>query len=178
MLEIQIIRQYHSVELNSQSSTSYQMEIFQKSVTNTECAPIGCSVFQSSFPLLCIAGGFNLATCQGVLANSKSEGGPVNQREGQIITEYLAVLWKAGLNVKLHIQVTYTLTEKGLTPWTKATFTFALEIRQIQCTCLNLMLVQCTRPCGPWALNASKFSARALDLSYFTRKSKCTFINL
>ena len=26
------------------------------------------------------------------LANSKSEGGPINQREGQIITEYLAVL--------------------------------------------------------------------------------------
>ena len=32
------------------------------------------------------------------------------------------------------------------------------------------MLVQCTRPCGPRALDASKFSARALDLSYFTRK--------
>ena len=27
-----------------------------------------------------------------LLANSKSEGGPVNQWEGQIITEYLAVL--------------------------------------------------------------------------------------
>ena len=27
-------------------------------------------------------------------------------------------------------------------------------------------------------LDASKFSARALDLSYFTRKSKCAFINL
>ena len=40
-----------------------------------------------------------------VLANSKSEGGPVNQREGQIITEYLLFWWKAGLNVKLHIQV-------------------------------------------------------------------------
>ena len=35
------------------------------------------------------------------------------------------------------------------------------------------MLVQCSRPCGPRALDASKFSARALDLSYFTRKSKC-----
>ena len=60
----------------------------------------------------------------------------------------------------------------------KFAFTFAREIRQIQCTCLNLMLVQCTRPCGPRALDASKFSARALDLSYFTRKSKCAFINL
>ena len=27
-----------------------------------------------------------------VLANGKSEGGPVNQKEGKIITEYLAVL--------------------------------------------------------------------------------------
>ena len=43
---------------------------------------------------------------------------------------------------------------------------------------LNLMLVQCTRPCGPRALDTSKFSARALDLSYCTRKSKCAFINL
>ena len=32
------------------------------------------------------------------------------------------------------------------------------------------MLVQCTQPCGPRALDASKFSARALDLSHFTRK--------
>ena len=32
------------------------------------------------------------------------------------------------------------------------------------------MLVQCTRPYGPRALDASKFSTRALDLSYFTRK--------
>ena len=60
----------------------------------------------------------------------------------------------------------------------KFAFTFAREIRQIQSTCLNLMLVQCTRPCGPQALDASKFSARALDLSYFYRKSKCAFINL
>ena len=32
------------------------------------------------------------AFCFLLLANSKSEGGPVNQREGQIITEYLDVL--------------------------------------------------------------------------------------
>ena len=33
-------------------------------------------------------------------------------------------------------------------------------------------------PCGPRALDTSKFSARALDLSYSTQKSKCAFINL
>ena len=54
---------------------------------------------------------------------------------------------------------------------------FLSEIRQIQCTCLNLMLVQCTRTSFSLALEVSKFSARALDLSYFTRKSKCAFIN-
>ena len=32
------------------------------------------------------------------------------------------------------------------------------------------MLVQCTRPCGPRALDASKFSARPLDLSYSLEK--------
>ena len=31
---------------------------------------------------------------------------------------------------------------------------------------------------GPRASDASKFSARALDLSYFTQKSQCIFINL
>ena len=39
------------------------------------------------------------------------------------------------------------------------------------------MIVQCTGP-QPKALDASKLSARALDLSYVTRKSKCVFINL
>ena len=38
--------------------------------------------------------------------------------------------------------------------------------------------LQCTQPCGPRALDASNFSACALDLSYFTKNSKCTFINL
>ena len=51
-------------------------------------------------------------------------------------------------------------------------------MRQIKALALNLMLVQCTRPYGPWALDASKFNAQALDLSHFTHKSKCTFINL
>ena len=40
------------------------------------------------------------------------------------------------------------------------------------------MLVQYTRTYGPWALNASKLSEHALDLSYFTQKSECAFINL
>ena len=37
----------------------------------------------------------------------------------------------------------------------KFAFTFACEVRQIQCTCLKLMLVQCTRPYRPRALDAS-----------------------
>ena len=51
-----------------------------------------------------------------LLANNKSEGGPVNQREGQIITEYLAVLVES----RIECETTHTspdiLTEKGLTP--------------------------------------------------------------
>ena len=39
------------------------------------------------------------------LANSKSEGGPVNQREGQIITEYLAVLVES--RIKCETSYTY-----------------------------------------------------------------------
>ena len=49
-------------------------------------------------------------------ANSKSEGGPVNQREGQIITEYLAVVVES----RIKCETTHTspdiLTEKGITP--------------------------------------------------------------
>ena len=51
-----------------------------------------------------------------LLANSKSEGGQVNQREGQIITEYLGVLVES----RIKCETTHTspdiLTEKGLTP--------------------------------------------------------------
>ena len=54
------------------------------------------------------------------LANSKSEGGPVNQREGQIITEYLAVLLENRIECETTHTSTDILTEKGLTPWTKA----------------------------------------------------------
>ena len=54
--------------------------------------------------------------CFSVLPNSKSEGGPVYQREGQIITEYLAVLVQS----RIKCETTHTspdiLTEKGLTP--------------------------------------------------------------
>ena len=50
-----------------------------------------------------------------------SEGGPVNQREGQIINEYLAVL----VENRIKCETTHTspdiLTEKVLMPWTKAT---------------------------------------------------------
>ena len=54
------------------------------------------------------------------LANSKSEGGLVNQREGQIITEYLAVLVESRIECETTQTSTDILTEKGLTPWTKA----------------------------------------------------------
>ena len=50
------------------------------------------------------------------LANSKSEGGPVNQREGQIITEYLAVLVESRIECETTHTSTDNLTEKGLTP--------------------------------------------------------------
>ena len=55
-----------------------------------------------------------------VLANSKSERGPVNQREGQIIIEYLAVLVESRIECETTHTSTDILTEKGLTPWTKA----------------------------------------------------------
>ena len=51
-----------------------------------------------------------------VLANSKSEGGPVNQREGQIITEYLAVLVESRIECETTQTSTDILTEKGLMP--------------------------------------------------------------
>ena len=51
-----------------------------------------------------------------VLANSKSEGGPVNQREGQIITKYLAVLVESRIECETTHTSTDILTEKGLTP--------------------------------------------------------------
>ena len=49
-------------------------------------------------------------------AFSKSEGGLVNQREGQIITEYLAVLVESRIECETTQTSTDILTEKGLTP--------------------------------------------------------------
>ena len=60
----------------------------------------------------------------------------------------------------------------------KFAFTFAHEIRQIQCTCTEFWCVQCPRPAGPSALDKHHIQASALDLSYFMSKSKCKFINL
>ena len=60
----------------------------------------------------------------------------------------------------------------------KCAFTFAREIRQIQCTRTEFWCVQCPRPAGPSALDKHQIQASALDLSYFTSKSKCKFINL
>ena len=56
--------------------------------------------------------------------------------------------------------------------------TFSSEIRQIQCTRTEFWCVQCPRPAGLSALNRHQIQASALDLSYFTSKSKCKFINL
>ena len=54
----------------------------------------------------------------------KSEGGLVNQREGQIITEYLAAFGGKQYSTGLNCETTHTnpdiLTEKSLTPWTRA----------------------------------------------------------
>ena len=60
----------------------------------------------------------------------------------------------------------------------KCAFTFSSEIRQIQCTRTEFWCVQCPRPAGPSALDKHQIQASALDLSYFTSKSKCKFINL
>ena len=60
----------------------------------------------------------------------------------------------------------------------KCAFTFSSEIRQIQCTRTEFWCVQCPRPAGPSALDKHQIQASALDLSYFTSKSKCAFINL
>ena len=60
----------------------------------------------------------------------------------------------------------------------KCAFTFSSEIRQIQCTRTEFWCVQCPRPAGPSALDKHQIQSSALDLSYFTSKSKCKFINL
>ena len=58
----------------------------------------------------------------------------------------------------------------------KCAFTFSSEIRQIQCMRTEFWCVQCPRPAGPSALDKHQIQASALDLSYFTSKSKCKFI--
>ena len=60
----------------------------------------------------------------------------------------------------------------------KCAFTFSSEKRQIQCTRNEFWCIQCPRPAGPSALDKHQIQASALDLSYFTGKSKCKFINL
>ena len=60
----------------------------------------------------------------------------------------------------------------------KCAFTFSSEIRQIQRTRTEFWCIQCPRPAGKSALDKHQIQASALDLSYFTRKSKCKCINL
>ena len=88
---------------------------------------------------------------------------------------------------KLHIQILYNAVlmcsycKLEYLWWlevNKCAFTFSSEIRQIQCTRTEFWCVQCPRPAGPSALDKHQIQASALDLSYFTSKSKCKFINL
>ena len=60
----------------------------------------------------------------------------------------------------------------------KCAFTFSSEIRQIQCMRTEFWCVQFPRPAGPSALDKHQIQASALDLSYFTSKSKCKYFNL
>ena len=60
----------------------------------------------------------------------------------------------------------------------KCAFTFSSEIRQTQCTRTEFWCVQCPRPAGRSELDKHQIQASALDLSYFTSKSRCKFINL
>ena len=58
-----------------------------------------------------------------------------NQRENQIITEYLAVLVESRIECETTHTSTDILTEKGLTPWTKANknlvFLFSCSARKL-----------------------------------------------
>ena len=60
----------------------------------------------------------------------------------------------------------------------KCAFIFLSEIRQIQCTRTEFWCIQCPRPIGLSALDKYQIQASALDLFYFTSKSKCKFTNL
>ena len=73
--------------------------------------------------------------------NSKSEGGPVNQKEGQIITEYLAVLVESRIECETTHTSTDILTEKGLTPWNKAMKLMNTEYFDTVCIWINLKKV-------------------------------------
>ena len=80
---------------------------------------------------------------------------------------------------RMWVSVPVPLTPKNMN-WlevNKCAFTFSSEIRQIQCTRTEFWCVQCPRHAGPSALEKHQIQASALDLSYFTRKSKCKFIN-
>ena len=76
------------------------------------------------------------------------------------------------------INHTIHITKVILLEVNKCAFTFLCEIRQIQCMRTEFWCVQCPRPTGPSALDKHQIQASALDLSYFTSKSKCKFINL
>ena len=90
---------------------------------------------------------------------------------------------KANQNINwLHSNHMYVVTSfyfwAGELEVNKCAFKFLSEIRQIQCTRAEFWCIQCPRPSGPSALDKHQIQASALDLSYFTSKSKCKFINL
>ena len=83
----------------------------------------------------------------------------------------------------IHVKITLPPVEDlsftvGVLEVIKCAFTFSSEIRQIQCTRTEFWCVQCPKPTGLSALDKHQIQASALDLSYFTSKSKCKFINL
>ena len=82
--------------------------------------PSGISQFWNFLSVFSIGSTWSMVSGQFCWPTVKSEGGLVNHREGQIITEYLAVLVES----RIKCETTHTspdiLTEKGLMPWTKA----------------------------------------------------------
>ena len=89
---------------------------------------------------------------------------------------YTSESWPINTESAVHSQYFMDRKEGGFLP--DSSLTFSNEIRQIQCTRTEFWCVQCPKPAGPSALDKHQIQASALDLSYFTSKSKCKFINL
>ena len=100
----------------------------------------------------------------------------LNQRGmGQGLQKKTEYLWVYFINKHIYIYIAVFVWWLEVN---KCAFTFSSEIRQIQCTRTEFWCVQCPRPVGLSAFDKHQIQASALDLSYFTSKSKCKFINL